>query len=60
MHFAETYFATVRTIVAMGVTKGKIVVLVSLQLSSSALSSSATVTFEDIHVYIVNALGTDL
>ena len=49
VHFAETYFATVRTIVAMGVTKGKIVVLVSLQLSSSALNSSATVTFEDIH-----------
>ena len=49
MHFAETYSATVRTIVAMGVTKGKIVVLVSLQLSSSALNSSATVTFEDIH-----------
>ena len=48
-HCAGTYFATVRTIVAMGVTKGKIVVLVSLQLSSSALSSSATVTFKDIH-----------
>ena len=49
VHFAETYFATVRTIVAMGVTKGKIVVLVSLQPSSSALNSSAMVTLEDIH-----------
>merc|ERR1719204_342020 len=37
-----TYFATVRTIVAMAVTKAKIVVIVSLQLSSSALNSFAT------------------
>ena len=44
VHFAETYFATVRTIVAMAVMKAKTVVLVSLQPSSSALNSSAMVT----------------
>ena len=60
MHCAGTYFATVRTIAAMGVMKAKIVVLVLLQPSSSALNSSATVSVEDIHLYIVNALGTDL
>ena len=54
-HCAGTYFATVRMIVAMGVTKAKIVVLVSPQPSSSALNSSATVTFEYTHCQIVNA-----
>ena len=49
MHCAGTYFATARTIVAMAVTKAKIVVLVSLQPSSSALNSSATVTLDDMH-----------
>ena len=44
MHCAGTYFATVRTIVAMAVMKAKTVVLVSLQPSSSALNSSAMVT----------------
>ena len=43
-HCAGTYFATVRTIVAMAVMKAKTVVLVSLQPSSSALNSSAMVT----------------
>ena len=49
VHCAGTFFATVTTIVAMGVTKAKIVVHVSLQPSSSALNSSVTVTLDDMH-----------